>query len=81
MKKEKLPFHKWYNWLETRFQDRQNDYKLKQAAIKIEEQKLALVERAIEPSPQKTPEKAGGLGIFDKIFGFWNRDTPDDKVK
>lgn len=39
-----------------------------------------MVEREFEPSPQKTPEK-GGLGIFDKIFGFWNRESPDDKVK
>lgn len=90
IKQIKIPFHKWYSWLDTKFQMMKIAYEQEQEDLYNDPLKnpdglmnpyVKKDEIVNTPSTAQT-EDSSPFGIFDKIKNFLNRQTiTDDKEK
>ena len=74
VKQAAVPFHRWHNWLEQRFDSLK---KLEQP------DPVEAVPRETDSAPEKVAEQAaGGYGIFSRIYQtLWRGETEDDKAE
>ena len=88
VKQIKIPFHKWYSWLDTKFQMMKIAYEQEQEDLYNDPSKnpdglsnpYKKGEEQTTPSTAQT-EESSPFGIFDKIKNFLNRQTTDEKEK
>lgn len=83
VKQIKIPFHKWYQWLETKFcllkvayeQEQEELYNdpVKNPEGLINPYKNMQANETSTQSSDKKETEAGAFGIFDKIKNYLNR--------
>lgn len=72
----KIPFHRWYIWLESKFAQLKE---VKQLEQKAKEQELERWEQEQEQKLKLEPARQNSaFGIFDKIYKYINRDVEAD---
>lgn len=89
VKQIKIPFHKWYQWLETKFcllkvayeQEQEELYNdpVKNPEGLINPYKSNQVEVSTESSDKKDAAEVGAFGIFDKIKNYLNRQSKEER--
>lgn len=63
-----LPFHRWYGWLESRFND------LRMAHMKeMEHREIELAQWQAEADMAEEQKKSNKKGFFAKIYKFMNK--------
>lgn len=67
----KIPFHKWNNWLETRFDQLKEVYLKEKQQREIEMNKW----KQEQELQKELKAKEQSNSIFDRIYKFMNRET------
>ena len=67
----KIPFHKWNNWLETRFDQLKEVYLKEKQQREIEMNKW----KQEQELQKELKAKESSNSIFDRIYKFMNRET------
>ena len=80
MKALKIPFHRWYQWLGTRFSQFQQIHQ-REVELKKEEAKKwqEEQEQKREKNAEESKPSGMGMGIFDKIYKYMNKESKDER--
>ena len=73
----KIPFHRWYQWLGTRFDQLQLVHRKEEELRQLE--KLKWEEQQNKNREKVETPKPSGMGIFDKIYKFMNRESKEER--